>query len=175
MGVDFGALGKKKPTPIPTPVRKPSKPHVDWKKKYKSEKELREHVEAVSTEKGEKLMKISNDLNDLKKMGIVSEKDYRDLQAAFALSNENNSELQDEIEMLRQQESMSKQALDKITQEVEKYKFRPQQYSTIAQILNCLHVNANKLQKERLTDLAGGPSVYDARNKIFEILEAPYQ
>ncbi len=205
MGINFGDLDEKTDT---TPeIAKPSKPLVDWERKYESEKKLREDVEAISAEKGEKLMETS--------------KKYEKLQSAFALSNESNEELREDSEqlreqlesswaanaametdlladrenfkdltkkaksiikergdtigMLRQQEAMSKQAIDRLTLEVERYKFRPHQYSEIAQILVSMRVRGNPAQKAAVERIVGTTDITAVRKYIFDLLEAPYQ
>lgn len=100
---------------------------------------------------------------------------YENLQAAFALSNENNSGLQEEIGMLRQQEAAQKKAIDILTLQAEQFKFRPHQYSEIARLLICMRVRGNKSQKEQVLKIVGSTAIEDVRDHIFKLLEAPYQ
>ena len=123
-------------------------------------------------------------------------KDYKKLQAAFVLSNENNDELRrvaesfiakeyelvkengdlkEELDTLRQQETMSKQALDLMSKEVERFKFRPHQYSEIARLLICMRVRGNRSQKEQVLKIVGSTAIEDVREHIFKLLEAPYE
>lgn len=142
------------------------KPRNDYKKLY----EEAQKTIAGLTKEVEKIMKswTERDVNLKAVQNSIKDKEARikELEGPIA----------DEMDMLRQQEGMQKRAIDRLTKEVEQYKFRPQQYSKIINILNCLQINTNKRQRERLIELIGvGNSIYAVRDAIIELLEAPYQ
>ena len=111
---------------------------------------------------------------DYKKLYEGTRAELKKLEAEFQKRIAETENIQDQIDMLREQEKMSKKAMNLMSLEVERYKFRPHQYSKIAQILNCLHVNFNPRQKQALENHIGSSSIIDARKAIFELLEAPY-
>lgn len=155
MALDFGALKKKSKTDTtPKPQRRPRN---DYKKMYKD-------LQIAFAQTNEHNDRLQAELSELETWADAVKKEETQMH-----------ELQDEVYMLRQQESMSKRALDELTQEIERYKFRPGQYSEIARILICMRVRGNKSQKEQILKIVGSTAIEDVRDHIFNLLEAPYQ
>ena len=160
-GIDFGALGtvttKRPSTRTTTPTKSTPKPdRTNWKRKYE---------------------KLNKDFD-------VISKDYEKVianrNALFDRVEELEGPIADEMDMLRQQEAQGKQAIDLMSKQLEKFKFRPQQYSQILNIMNCLQINTNPRQKARLKELLNigeedHIGIYDIRDAITELLEEPYQ
>ena len=142
------------------------------KKAYEeTKKELESWVKSAGVrnkhmdEMAREIAKRKKDHDDLEEFMNKSNKDFT---KALAVLNDDNV-------MLRQQEDMSKKAMDILTQEVERFKFRPHQYSEIARLLICMRVRGNRSQKEQVLKIVGSTAIEDVREHIFKLLEAPYE
>ena len=190
-GLDFGALRKKSKgetdvdqtsstgtAAVSEPIKKPTRNRMDWKKKYEeTQKELDSWVKSAG-ERSRHMDEMAKELGALRKSHAKTFNELTELKTwADAVKKEEKEayELSDEIHRLKVQDNMSKKVIDKLTKDAQKYQFRPQQYSKIINILNCLQINTNKRQRERLIELIGvGNSIYAVRDAIIGLLEAPY-
>ena len=167
-GLDFGALKKDRSdtdTPIRAPdgtatvaesTKKQTRKRNDYKKKYEQEKSSREQLQKVNT-------MIQDELNELKTWADAVKKEEKE-----------SYELRDEIHRLRVQNNMDKKALNQLALEHERYKFRPQQYSEIAQLLVSMRVRGNAAQKQAVINIVGTTDIVEVRKYIFKLLEEPY-
>ena len=159
-GIDFGALGSKNASTGPSKktqsVSSPSKPRTDWKKKFE---ELKKDHDTVADD---------------------YERVIENRNALLIRIDELEGPIADEMDMLRQQEAQGKQSMDLMSKQLEKFKFRPQQYSQILNIMNCLQINTNPRQKARLKELLNigeedHIGIYDIRDAVTDLLEEPYK
>jgi len=171
-GLDFGALRKDRmgtdaPQRAPAgtatvsqSVKKPTRNRTDWKKKYEQLKDTAEkELRALRKSHAETF----NELTELKTWAEAVKKNETQMH-----------ELQDEIHRLKVQDAMSKKVIDKLTLEAEKYKFKPESYSKIAQLLVSMRVRGNRAQKETVINIVGSTDIVEVRKYIFDLLEAPY-
>ncbi len=185
-GLDFGALRKDRSgtdapqrapdgtATVPDPVKQPNRSRTDWKKKYE---QLESSHEQLKNAAEIKIKTMEKGLGVGKKAYDKLQEEFFDLKTwADAVKKEETQmyELKDEIHRLKVQDAMSKKAIDRLTLEAEKYKFRPQQFSEIAQLLVSMRVRGNRAQKDAVINIVGTTDIVEVRKYIFKLLEAPY-
>jgi len=184
MGLDFGAF-KKNPrggtnvaqrapagtATVPQPVKQSNRNRTGYTK-------LKEKYEQLKAASETKIRSMNKGLEVGKKAYDKLQEEFFDLKTwadAVKKEEKENYELKDEIHRLTVQDNMSKKVIDKLTLEAERYKFRPQQYSEIAQLLISMRVRGGRVQKETVMGIVGSTDIKDVRAYIFKLLEAPYK
>ena len=182
-GLDFGALRKDRSgtdvaqrapagtATVSEPVEKPTRNRTGYTK-------LKEKYEQLLNQSEIKIRSLSKGLGIGKKAYDKLQEEFFELKTwADAVKKEEKEtyELKDEIHRLKVQDAMSKKAIDKLTLEAEKFKFRPQQYSELSQLLISMRVRGNRAQKQTVIDIVGTTDIVEVRKYIFNLLEAPYK
>lgn len=112
---------------------------------------------------------------DYKKMYEITKKSLDEWKKRAEGWRQDTNRLHDENLMLRQQEEQMKKAIDILSKQVERFKFRPQQYSQIAQVLTYMRLHGTKAALQRVKEMVGTTEISAVRKWIFDLLEEPYK
>lgn len=177
MALDFSSLGsegKKKTTtkrvepsgepepepallkdPKPTPSRAS---RTKWKNKY----------EDVKSENELLLVEVAN----LKKGIEIGKNEYQKLLLRI---NELEGPIADELDMYRQQEAQQKQAIDILTQKLEKFQFNIPKFIELMELLSVMRLHGGEDNLAVARRIVGDTQIKKVRKWIYDLLEAPYR